>query len=144
MAGRKAMGKTTMHELLNEFAALGGQALEVVSGSHTPPQYAEFARYAQEFNLLSSCGSDFHGPDESYRDLGRLPDFPLECRPVWTMWEATPPGLPLCEHPLRGLPADPTSGEEKASPLPPAGAPKVGDPLSGKPDAESSQGLGRG
>ena len=24
----------------------------------------------------------------------------------------TPPGLPLCEHPLRGLPAYPTSGEE--------------------------------
>ena len=26
--------------------------------------------------------------------------------------EQTPPGLPLCEHPLRGLPAYPTSGEE--------------------------------
>jgi predicted metal-dependent phosphoesterase TrpH len=58
-----------------------------VSGSHTPPQYAEFARYATEFGLLCSCGSDFHGPEESYRDLGRLPDFPLECRPVWTAWE---------------------------------------------------------
>jgi probable rRNA maturation factor len=26
--------------------------------------------------------------------------------------EQTPPGLPLCEHPLRGLPAYPTSGED--------------------------------
>ena len=86
-AGRKAMGKTTLHELLNEFVAAGGQGIEVVSGSHTPPQYAEFARYAKEFNLLCSCGSDFHGPEESYRDVGRLPDFPLECRPVWTEWE---------------------------------------------------------
>ena len=86
-AGRKPMGKSTLHELLVEFVALGGQALEVVSGSHTPPQFAEFARYAREFNLLCSCGSDFHGPDESYRDLGGLPDFPLECRPVWTIWE---------------------------------------------------------
>ncbi len=85
--GRKAMGKTTLHELLREFVDLGGRALEVVSGSHTPPQYAEFARYAKEFDLLSSCGSDFHGPEESYRDLGRLPDLPLECRPVWTLWE---------------------------------------------------------
>jgi predicted metal-dependent phosphoesterase TrpH len=87
-AGRKAMGKTTLHELLEEFVAAGGQAIEVVSGSHTPPQYAEFARYAKEFDLLCSCGSDFHGPEESYRDIGRLPDFPLECRPVWTKWEA--------------------------------------------------------
>ena len=83
MCGRHTMGKQTMRELLAEFVACGGQALEVVTGSHTPEQYAEFARYAEEFDLLSSCGSDFHGPDESYRDLGRMPDLPLSCRPVW-------------------------------------------------------------
>lgn len=83
MVGKHSMGKKTMHELLSEFAGLGGQALEVVTGSHTPEQYAEFARYAEEFNLLASCGSDFHGPGESYRDMGRLPDLPLICRPVW-------------------------------------------------------------
>jgi predicted metal-dependent phosphoesterase TrpH len=86
-AGRKPMGRTTLLELLQEFVELGGQGIEVVSGSHTPPQYAEFARYAKEFGLLCSCGSDFHGPEESYRDVGRLPDFPLECVPVWTSWE---------------------------------------------------------
>jgi predicted metal-dependent phosphoesterase TrpH len=86
-AGRKPMGRTTLQELLQEFVELGGQGIEVVSGSHTPPQYAEFARYAKEFGLLCSCGSDFHGPEESYRDIGRLPDFPLECVPVWTTWE---------------------------------------------------------
>jgi predicted metal-dependent phosphoesterase TrpH len=86
--GRKPLGKTTLRELFTDFAALGGRGVEVVSGSHTPEQYAEFARYAQEFNLLASCGSDFHGPEESYRDLGRLPDFPLGCKPVWQAWEA--------------------------------------------------------
>lgn len=88
MTGRKKMGGTMMRALLAEFVELGGQAVEVVSGSHTPEQYAEFARYAQEFGLLCSCGSDFHGPDESWRDLGRLPDFPLGCRPVWSLWES--------------------------------------------------------
>lgn len=87
MSGRSSMKNKTMHALLTEFVACGGQAIEVVSGSHTPEQYAEFARYAQEFNLLCSCGSDFHGPGESYRDMGRLPDFPLSCRPVWKLWE---------------------------------------------------------
>jgi predicted metal-dependent phosphoesterase TrpH len=85
-AGRKAMGKPTLRELLQEFSDKGGKAIEVVTGSHTPPQYAEFARYATEFGLLSSCGSDYHGPGESYRDLGRLPDLPLECKPVWGEW----------------------------------------------------------
>lgn len=83
MVGKHSMGKQTMHQLLTEFVEVGGQALEVVTGSHTPEQYAEFSRYADEFGLYSSCGSDFHGPNESYRDMGRLPDFPLICRPVW-------------------------------------------------------------
>ncbi len=86
-SGRKQMGSTTLHELLREFTGLGGQGIEVVSGAHTPEQYAEFARYAQEFGLFASCGSDFHGSGESYRDLGCLPDFPSVCRPVWQLWE---------------------------------------------------------
>ena len=87
VSGKKPMGRSTLLELIAEFAALGGQAIEVISGSHTPAQYAEFARHAREFGLFASCGSDFHGPGESWRDLGRLPDFPLDCRPVWQAWE---------------------------------------------------------
>lgn len=87
MTGRKSMGITTMRELLGEFCAVGGEAIEVVTGSHTPAQYAEFARLAQEFGLACSCGSDFHSPQESYRDMGRLPDLPLDCRPVWQLFE---------------------------------------------------------
>lgn len=88
-SGRKPMGRKALRELLAEFVELGGRGIEVVTGSHTPEQYAEFAKYATEFNLLSSCGSDFHGPGESYRDLGRLPDLPLECRPIWQAWETS-------------------------------------------------------
>lgn len=89
--GRKPMGRPTMRELLREFVDLGGRAIEVVSSSHTDEQFAEFARYAAEFGLYASCGSDFHSPGESYRDLGRLPDFPSGCRPVWQVWETAPP-----------------------------------------------------
>lgn len=85
--GRKPMGKPTLRELLREFVETGGRAIEVVSGSHTPEQCAEAARYAAEFGLLASCGSDYHGPGEGYREMGRLPDFPLGCRPVWELWE---------------------------------------------------------
>jgi predicted metal-dependent phosphoesterase TrpH len=83
MVGKHSMGKKTMQELLAEFVALGGRGVEVVTGSHTQEQYAEFARYADQFQLLASCGSDFHGPQESYRDLGRLPDLPMSCKPIW-------------------------------------------------------------
>ncbi len=89
IAGSGRMGKNNLRELLREFTALGGQGIEVVSGTHTPEQFAEFARYAKELNLFASCGSDYHGPGESYRDVGCLPDFPPGCRPVWEAWETT-------------------------------------------------------
>lgn len=91
IAGSGRMGKNNLRELLREFVALGGQGIEVVSGTHTPEQFAEFARYAKELNLFASCGSDYHGPGESFRDVGGLPDFPPGCRPVWEAWETASP-----------------------------------------------------
>ena len=55
---------------------LGGVGIEVVTGSHTPDQYGYWAKRAREYGLLASVGSDFHGPRESYRDLGDLPPLP--------------------------------------------------------------------
>jgi 23S rRNA pseudouridine1911/1915/1917 synthase len=39
-----------------------------------------------------------------------------QIREIISSHKATPPSLPLCEHPLRGLPAYPTSGEEPGFP----------------------------
>ena len=75
-----------MEELLEEFRALGGEAIEVITGSHTPEQSMQFARHSQRLGLLASRGSDFHGPGESYFDLGRMPALPAICRPVWHDW----------------------------------------------------------
>jgi predicted metal-dependent phosphoesterase TrpH len=57
-----------------------------VTGSHSPDQYVEFARLAREFDFLASRGSDFHGPEESHIDLGRLPPLPADLTPVWHDW----------------------------------------------------------
>ncbi|MDD5329710.1 MAG: PHP domain-containing protein [Sulfuricella sp.] len=84
--GRYDLGRSNLNALISDFKDVGGEAIEVVTGSHTPDQFAQFARYAKEFDLLSSCGSDFHGPGESYMDLGRLPELPFGCKPVWHDW----------------------------------------------------------
>lgn len=81
--GRYPLGSQEMHELIAEFKACGGGALEVVSGSHTPNQYKIYARYAAEFGLAASAGSDFHSPQESRCELGGLPPLPEGCIPVW-------------------------------------------------------------
>lgn len=74
--------------LFTEFKALGGQGVEVVTGSHTPAEYEKYADMACEFDLLASRGSDFHDPKESHIDLGRLPDLPGRVTPVWEALEA--------------------------------------------------------
>ena len=85
--GRYELGRTNMLLLIEEFRALGGKALEVVTGSHTPPMYQEYAKYAKMFDLLSSQGSDYHGKGTSYMDMGCLPALPSSCVPVWHDWE---------------------------------------------------------
>lgn len=84
--GRYKLSRKAMDELLEEFRALGGEAIEVITGSHTPEQSMQFARHSQRLGLLASRGSDFHGPGESYFDLGRMPALPAVCRPVWHDW----------------------------------------------------------
>ncbi|MBB6562752.1 putative metal-dependent phosphoesterase TrpH [Acidovorax soli] len=71
--------------LFSEFKAHGGRGVEVVTGSHSPPEYLTYAAMAQEFGLAASRGSDFHSPDESHTDLGTLPPLPATLTPVWEL-----------------------------------------------------------
>lgn len=80
---RYPLGSGKMQRLLTEFKQCGGEGVEVVSSSHTVQGIARFARYACEHELLASRGSDFHGPETTWVELGRLPALPPECTPVW-------------------------------------------------------------
>ena len=84
--GRYDLGTINMLLLMHEFRSLGGSAIEVVTGSHTPPQYQQFAKMAHRFSLKSSLGSDYHGPGLSYMEMGCIPDLPDGCVPVWDGW----------------------------------------------------------
>ena len=84
--GRYKLNEGELCELFAEFKALGGAAIEVVTGSHSADQYRRFASYAKEFGFLASRGSDFHGPGESRFDLGGIPPLPDSVVPVWHNW----------------------------------------------------------
>jgi predicted metal-dependent phosphoesterase TrpH len=81
--GRYPLNQQQCERLLGEFVAMGGAAIEVVTGSHAPAEFVTWARYARRFGLRASAGSDFHGPGEGYRDLGNVPVLPAGCDPVW-------------------------------------------------------------
>jgi len=82
--GRYPLNQQQAERLLGEFVELGGAAVEVVTGSHTPAEFVIWARYAKRFGLRASAGSDFHGPGEGYRDIGNVPVLPAGCDPVWS------------------------------------------------------------
>ncbi|MBF6631914.1 MAG: PHP domain-containing protein [Comamonas sp.] len=73
------------HALFSSFKDYGGQAVEVVTGSHAPHEYAVYAAVAKSFGLAASRGSDFHSPQESRVDFGALPADPSGLKPVWDL-----------------------------------------------------------
>lgn len=50
----------TVDELMKDFAAAGGEAVEVISGSQQPDFTPRCLVWAREYKLLVSTGSDFH------------------------------------------------------------------------------------
>lgn len=85
--GRYEYTPNAFHALYETFRDLGGEGIEVVTGSHTPDQYAEYAQVARQYGFLASRGSDFHAPGEGRVDLGDLPPLPAGLTPVWDRWQ---------------------------------------------------------
>jgi len=83
---RYKMTRTKLRKLIAAFVEAGGVGIEVVSGSHSRDEYFTMAAHARDFGLLASAGSDYHGPENPWIELGRLPDLPPGCTPIWHDW----------------------------------------------------------
>lgn len=84
--GRYSFSPQQFDALFERFKELGGVGIEVVTGSHSPRQYVEYARVARDYGFEGSRGSDFHAPGRGRVDLGGLPDLPADVTPVWHDW----------------------------------------------------------
>ncbi len=85
--GRYKFNAMQMDELFKHFKHIGGVAIEVITGSHSPDQYKTYGKIAQQYGFLASRGSDFHDPHESHIDLGALPHLPDHLTPVWSLFQ---------------------------------------------------------
>ncbi len=86
---RYKLSERVMDALLDEFKALGGLGVEVVTGSHAPSEYASFAARCKAFGLYASRGADFHGAAETPIEPGCLPrlsEIDRDLRPVWELF----------------------------------------------------------
>ncbi len=84
---RYGLSRGQLRRLVEDFRDLSGDAIEVVSGKASPGEIENLARLAGEFSLAGSVGSDFHGPDKPWVKLGKLPQIPKHCVPVWSLRE---------------------------------------------------------
>ena len=80
------MTKTRLRLLVEEFAAAGGDGIEVVCGQQTPDVTRRIADIARDFDLCASIGSDFHHPGQSWSHPGCCGELPKGVRPVWESW----------------------------------------------------------
>ncbi len=78
--------RTKLIELLVDFKAAGGEAMEVISGAQLPSVTRDMARLCQDTGLDASCGSDFHAPNQEWAALGKVAPLPQNCTPIWRRW----------------------------------------------------------
>ncbi|MEN8762216.1 MAG: PHP domain-containing protein [Thiogranum sp.] len=89
---RYSLTRSKLRRLVGEFRSAGGVGLEVVSGSHSRDETLHMAAVCREHKLFASCGSDYHGPEKPWVELGRLRRLPEGCIPIWEA-ESWPPAL---------------------------------------------------
>lgn len=82
---RYGLTKTRLAALIADFASVGGNAIEVLSGAQDPTTTQQLARLCARHDLLASHGSDFHTPGQPWAQLGRMPALPAGLRSVSTV-----------------------------------------------------------
>ena len=81
---RYDLSATAKRHLFEEFKALGGEGIEVLSGNCHQNDGLNYAHLAQRYGFLASVGSDFHRTgDYSSGILGKCPALPDICQPIW-------------------------------------------------------------
>jgi len=80
---RYALSAGGRRQMLADFVAAGGGALEVVTGANGAQHVEGVAALAVKYGLMGSVGSDFHDPQLTWNPLGRSLKLPDCVTPVW-------------------------------------------------------------
>jgi len=80
---RYRMTHTKIKTMLNDFKCVLGDGIEIVTGTSSDEEIQLGNQWASKYNLLATCGSDFHGwPNQRVR-IGNLRDLPDPEKAVW-------------------------------------------------------------
>jgi len=80
---RYRMTHTKIQTMLIDFKCVLGDGIEVVTGTSSDEEIQLGSQWANKYNLLATCGSDFHGwPNQRVR-IGNLRDLPDPEKAIW-------------------------------------------------------------
>ena len=80
---RYRMTHTKIKKMLIDFKNALGDGLEVVTGTSTQDEINLSSQWTKDYNLLASCGSDFHGWPNQRLSIGNLQDLPDTDKAIW-------------------------------------------------------------
>ncbi len=83
---RYRMTQTKVQRMLSNLSSAGLDGVEVIIARSTDEEITLMSQWANEYDLLYSCGSDYHGWSNQRIKIGHLKDFSSSDRVVWRDW----------------------------------------------------------
>ena len=80
---RYRMTHTKIKKMLNDFKEANGDGFEVVNANSSDKEISLGNQWSEEYDLLASVGSDFHGWPNQRVQIGNLADLPNNSRAIW-------------------------------------------------------------
>ena len=81
---RYRMTHTKIKKMLNDFKEVNGDGFEVVNANSSDEEISLGNQWSEEYDLLASVGSDFHGWPNQRIQIGNLADLPNNSRAIWS------------------------------------------------------------
>jgi hypothetical protein len=81
---RYRMTHTKIKKMLYDFKEASGDGFEVVNANSSEEEISLGDQWSENYNLLASCGSDYHGWPNQRIQIGKLSDLPNPRRAVWS------------------------------------------------------------
>jgi len=83
---RYRMTNTKIQRMFSHLSNAGLDGVEIVTAHSSDEEITRVSKWADDYNLRYSCGSDYHGWGNQRVQIGRLKDFLNMDKAIWKAW----------------------------------------------------------
>ena len=81
---RYQMTHTKIKNMIKDFKSGSGDGFEIVNANSSEEEISIGNQWSEDYDLLASCGSDFHGWPNQRVQIGHLSEMPNAKRAIWS------------------------------------------------------------